>query len=485
MDPVAAPTLAARRLPPLASTRSTTGYRGPLGVALPPPASSDIGLGALGPLNDPPCRRARQASASVAGCGRAGMQPPPSAFGPTSLSEAVSHRSTRGPARARRAETPRPTPSRSRAGRRDRATRRPTCTARSTTRGAAARARARRSARRTAAARPRPAPPERPERAAGAAPGAARSSTSSRPRAPACATRAPTSPRPAGNARRQLKARRFYGRPARRPAGLRRGGRPPADARPPPAPRGYGARSALRPHGPAARLPRGPHGAHVAPPPRALDTDAAVAAEYAHLDQKAAAALQALPALQSTQILLELRKRGAIRNPEATSCVRRRTPPRARCPIRRGRPSTPSIINSSSSSSTSTTRPNAVRPAAGRQRGVPQRSTRRPARRRATPPPRRAPRRAPRRHAGLRRRRGGLRGVRGRRPAASAHRQPRRNPAPNSRNVLGSTRLKKPLHQEPPRAAHAHRPRSRPIFCRVSRCAVPSPPRLAPRRACY
>ena len=40
--------------------------------------------------------------------------------------------------------------------------------------------------------------------------------------------------------------------------------------------------------------------------------------EYAHLDQKAVAALQALPALQSTQILLELRrKRGAIRNPSA------------------------------------------------------------------------------------------------------------------------------------------------------------------------
>ena len=43
-----------------------------------------------------------------------------------------------------------------------------------------------------------------------------------------------------------------------------------------------------------------------------------MAAEYAHLDQKAVAALQALPALQSTQILLELRrKRSAIRNPSA------------------------------------------------------------------------------------------------------------------------------------------------------------------------
>ena len=49
---------------------------------------------------------------------------------------------------------------------------------------------------------------------------------------------------------------------------------------------------------------------------------AQVAAEYAHLDQKAVAALQALPALQSTQILLELRrKRGAIRNPSAYDAV--------------------------------------------------------------------------------------------------------------------------------------------------------------------
>ncbi len=62
---------------------------------------------------------------------------------------------------------------------------------------------------------------------------------------------------------------------------------------------------------------------HAAPPPsQPFDTDAAVAAEYAHLDQKAVAALQALPALQSTQILLELRrKRGAIRNPSAYDAV--------------------------------------------------------------------------------------------------------------------------------------------------------------------
>ena len=74
-----------------------------------------------------------------------------------------------------------------------------------------------------------------------------------------------------------------------------------------------------------------------------------------------------------------------------------------------------------------------------------------------------------------------------RRPTLSrAPRPARRDPAPNSRTTSSrSTRLKKPLHQEPPRAAHAHRPRSRPIFCRVSRCSSRSPPRLAPRRACY
>ena len=89
----------------------------------------------------------------------------------------------------------------------------------------------------------------------------------------------------------------------------------------PPAPRGYGAPQ--QPFGPTGQQLDYPGGHyyehHAAPPPsQPFDTDAAVAAEYAHLDQKAVAALQALPALQSTQILLELRrKRGAIRNPSA------------------------------------------------------------------------------------------------------------------------------------------------------------------------
>ena len=93
----------------------------------------------------------------------------------------------------------------------------------------------------------------------------------------------------------------------------------------PPAPRGYGAPQ--QPFGPTGQQLDYPGGHyyehHAAPPPsQPFDTDAAVAAEYAHLDQKAVAALQALPALQSTQILLELRrKRGAIRNPSAYDAV--------------------------------------------------------------------------------------------------------------------------------------------------------------------
>ena len=57
MDPVAAPTLGGLGglPPPGVDEVVTTGYAGgPLGVALPPPASNDIGLGALGPPNDPP-----------------------------------------------------------------------------------------------------------------------------------------------------------------------------------------------------------------------------------------------------------------------------------------------------------------------------------------------------------------------------------------------------------------------------------------------
>ena len=60
MDPVAAPTLGGLGglAPPGVDEVVTTGYAGgPLGVALPPPASSDIGLGALGPPNDPPVPR--------------------------------------------------------------------------------------------------------------------------------------------------------------------------------------------------------------------------------------------------------------------------------------------------------------------------------------------------------------------------------------------------------------------------------------------
>ena len=58
MDPtVTAPTLGGLGglPPPGVDEVVTTGYAGgPLGVALPPPASSDLGLGALGPPNDPP-----------------------------------------------------------------------------------------------------------------------------------------------------------------------------------------------------------------------------------------------------------------------------------------------------------------------------------------------------------------------------------------------------------------------------------------------
>ena len=127
-----------------------------------------------------------------------------------------------------------------------------------------------------------------------------------------------------GNARRQLEGGgRFYGGgpPGGPPRGYGGGyGRPPMHGQPP-APRGYGAPQ--QPFGPTGQQLDYPGGHyyehHAAPPPsQPFDTDAAVAAEYAHLDQKAVAALRPLPALQSTQILLELRRKsGAIRNPSA------------------------------------------------------------------------------------------------------------------------------------------------------------------------
>ena len=104
MDPVAAPTLGGLGglAPPGVDEVVTTGYAGgPLGVALPPPASSDIGLGALGPPNDPPVPPGAASLGGLPlGAAAPGMQPPPSAFGPTSLSEAVSHRLDAGALRA-------------------------------------------------------------------------------------------------------------------------------------------------------------------------------------------------------------------------------------------------------------------------------------------------------------------------------------------------------------------------------------------------
>ncbi len=105
MDPtVAAPTLGGLGglPPPGVDEVVTTGYAGgPLGVALPPPASSDIGLGALGPPNDPPVPPGAASLGGLPlGAAAPGMQPPPSAFGPTSLSEAVSHRLDAGALRA-------------------------------------------------------------------------------------------------------------------------------------------------------------------------------------------------------------------------------------------------------------------------------------------------------------------------------------------------------------------------------------------------
>ena len=105
MDPtVTAPTLGGLGglPPPGVDEVVTTGYAGgPLGVALPPPASSDIGLGALGPPNDPPVPPGAASLGGLPlGAAAPGMQPPPSAFGPTSLSEAVSHRLDAGALRA-------------------------------------------------------------------------------------------------------------------------------------------------------------------------------------------------------------------------------------------------------------------------------------------------------------------------------------------------------------------------------------------------
>ncbi|CAH0375315.1 unnamed protein product [Pelagomonas calceolata] len=337
MDPtVAAPTLGGLGglPPPGVDEVVTTGYAGgPLGVALPPPASSDIGLGALGPPNDPPVPPGAASLGGLPlGAAAPGMQPPPSAFGPTSLSEAVSHRLDAGALRAlAELETAEADAIAQRLEQAGATVRNPSAYVH----------RAVNNARRRGTQAP---PYGQPGGAygGGAAAGQldqnALSALQELPQEQATSildelaskgagVRNPSAyvVKAVGNARRQLEGGgRFYGGgpPGGPPRGYGGGGygRPPMHGQPP-APRGYGAPQ--QPFGPTGQQLDYPGGHyyehHAAPPPsQPFDTDAAVAAEYAHLDQKAVAALQALPALQSTQILLELRrKRGAIRNPSA------------------------------------------------------------------------------------------------------------------------------------------------------------------------
>ena len=120
MDPtVAAPTLGGLGglPPPGVDEVVTTGYAGDRSASrCRRPRRATSASAPWARRTTRPCRRARQAWAACRwGRPRRGMQPPPSAFGPTSLSEAVSHRlDARGPcARSPSSRRPRPTPSRS------------------------------------------------------------------------------------------------------------------------------------------------------------------------------------------------------------------------------------------------------------------------------------------------------------------------------------------------------------------------------------
>ena len=320
MDPVAAPTLGGLGglPPPGVDEVVTTGHAGgPLGVALPPPASSDIGLGALGPPNDPPVPPGAASLGGLPlGAAAPGMQPPPSAFGPTSLSEAVSHRLDAGALRAlAELETAEADAIAQRLEQAGATVRNPSAYvhARSTTRGAAARKRrptASPGARMAAAPR-RGQLDQNALSALQELPQEQATSILDELASKGAGVRNPSAyvVKAVGNARRQLEGGgRFYGGgpPGGPPRGYGGGyGRPPMHGQPP-APRGYGAPQ--QPFGPTGQQLDYPGGHyyehHAAPPPsQPFDTDAAVAAEYAHLDQKAVAALQALPALQSTQIL--------------------------------------------------------------------------------------------------------------------------------------------------------------------------------------
>ena len=273
MDPVAAPTLGGLGglPPPGVDEVVTTGYAGgPLGVALPPPASSDIGLGALGPPNDPPVPPGAASLGGLPlGAAAPGMQPPPSAFGPTSLSEAVSHRLDAGALRAlAELETAEADAIAQRLEQAGATVRNPSAYVH----------RAVNNARRRGTQAP---PYGQPGGAygGGAAAGQldqnALSALQELPQEQATSildelaskgagVRNPSAyvVKAVGNARRQLEGGgRFYGGgpPRRAAAGLRRRLRPPADARPAAgAARLRRAAAALRPHGPAARLPRRP-----------------------------------------------------------------------------------------------------------------------------------------------------------------------------------------------------------------------------------
>ena len=341
----------------------TTGYAGgPLGVARPPTAPGGVGLGALGPPGVPVPPGVQALGGLPLGVAAPGVLPmgvaapgvlplgaaapdvllAPSAFGPTSLSEAVSHRLDAGALRAlAELETSEADAIAQRLEQAGATVRNPSAYVHRAVNNAR---------RRSVGAAPPYGAPQGGMGGYGGAGGAAAaglldqnalSALQELPQEQAASildelaskgagVRNPSAyvVKAVGNARRQAEGGggfRSYGGP---PGGPRGGGgyhgggyaqqQQPRAAAPP---HGYGAPQ--QPFGPGGQqldYPGGHYYEHHAVPTASqpFDTDAAVAAEYANLDQKAVSALQALPALQSTQILLELRrKRGAIRNPSA------------------------------------------------------------------------------------------------------------------------------------------------------------------------
>jgi len=350
----------------------TTGYAGgPLGVARPPTAPGGVGLGALGPPGVPVPPGVQALGGLPLGVAAPGVLPlgvaapgvlpmgvaapgvlplgaapgvllAPSAFGPTSLSEAVSHRLDAGALRAlAELEMSEADAIAQRLEQAGATVRNPSAYVHRAVNNAR---------RRSVGAAPPYGAPAGGMGGYGGAGGAAAaglldqnalSALQELPQEQAASildelaskgagVRNPSAyvVKAVGNARRQAEGGggfRSYGGP---PGGPRGGGgyhgggyaqqQQPRAAAPP---RGYGAPQ--QPFGPGGQqldYPGGHYYEHHAVPTASqpFDTDAAVAAEYANLDQKAVSALQALPALQSTQILLELRrKRGAIRNPSA------------------------------------------------------------------------------------------------------------------------------------------------------------------------